>query len=98
MMIHAHADEDYERLTDEPRIVDYIKQKVMIDSGASEHMIGDPSFIDAPELYCVSVILPNSAVIACTQRGIMRVTFHLFQPTGCRIQATQFSSREIKSN
>jgi hypothetical protein len=63
-------------VTDEPRIVDYVRQKVLIDSGASEHMVGDPAFIDAAKPYCANVILANSAVISCTQRGIMRVKFY----------------------
>jgi hypothetical protein len=57
-------------------IVDYIRGKVLIDSGASDHMTGDASKVDSIEPYLASVILPNSAVISCTQRGIMRVKFY----------------------
>jgi hypothetical protein len=61
---------------DSSSIIDYTSDGVLIDSGASDHMIGSVDTLEDVEPHSATVILPNSSVIECTQKGTMRVRFY----------------------
>jgi hypothetical protein len=54
-------------------IVDYITDKVLIDSGATDHMCGHLSYLTNNRPCYASVILLDGSTIAVTQCGMMRV-------------------------
>jgi hypothetical protein len=88
MALIAGLDE-HEKLPKPPKglvpIVDYITDKVLIDSGATDHMCGHLSYLTNIRPCYASVILPDGSTIAVTQCGMMRV-----QMT-CRVTAKSYN-------
>ena len=49
--------------------------KVILDSGASDHMTGDRSLLTNIEEYHIPVVMPDGRVVQCAERGLMRLAF-----------------------
>jgi hypothetical protein len=60
----------------DPPIIDYTEGEVLIDSGATDSMVGRRSQVSDPQPFYATVVMADSGVIAVTQAGTMRVRVH----------------------
>jgi len=71
----------FKHLPRHTRPVDYVNgypviefgRDVILDSGASDHMTGDPEALESIEPYHILVMMPDGHIVHCSKRGTMRL-------------------------